>query len=818
MTRFGGNRPGMRWALVGAIGAVAVVTSCSGQRQPAPRLADRTASQSGQAAPAAAPRLTIDRASFTPLLALPELSDAAKAAATGQHGDAAAKVKARLAAVPARANDERWWFLVARLHEKDGALPDALHGYRMAAAQGKRLAAHAHYAAARILLELKKPADALSELETISNDFTRIESARRLAIRAAIGAGTPEMGIPTWQSRSKKHGWQLVGMQLSEALLDQASPPPPPKGRAANNSKGPSQAKTLELATTAHKIAHEVLIRSLADSRFGKRAANAIQKAERLHGEKLALPALPTAERAAWIEGQRRLGFAKEAEAEANALLGELGPGALSTPEGCEVAIIRAKAISQQRERSRAAGSLRRAVKDCPDDERARSLYLAGRDSSRAGKFSNAVRHFETLEKDFASHRLADDARIRRALAYLDLGDESRFTALLSSIAKDYPQGDVTPNGVFHLAARQMQRGDWSAASRLLEQGARLVDETPRGHPSARGREQYFLGRAYFELKDTERAMTEWAGVIRRFPLTYYMLNAYTRLEAIDPVRAKAALAEAVNGAGVHPFSSPRPEDFNRPALDRAIALITVGAIDAARVELEAAGLRDRDAAPALMWAIAQLSEQAGAYDLSYGLVRGLSDWIERWPAGDWQVAWKVAYPTPYGEHVKKRTQASGIQESLAYAIMREESAFNAAAVSSANAYGLMQLIEPTARALARPMGLSATPKSLVRPSVNIALGCRFLGDLESRFSELPLLAIPAYNAGPTRVSRWLKERSGMDFDLWVELIPYKETRNYTKRVLSSRAAYALLYGNGTVEDALRLPLRAHKPSKTKGK
>ena len=190
-----------------------------------------------------------------------------------------------------------------------------------------------------------------------------------------------------------------------------------------------------------------------------------------------------------------------------------------------------------------------------------------------------------------------------------------------------------------------------------------------------------------------------------------------------------------------------------------------------------------------------------------------MSDWIERWPAGDWQEAWKVAYPTPYGETVKKRTKASGIEPSLAYAIMREESAFNAGAVSSANAYGLMQLIEPTAKSLARPMGLSATPRALVQPSVNIALGCQFLGDLEARFNALPVLAIPAYNAGPTRVSRWLKERADMDFDVWVELIPYNETRNYTKRVLSSRAAYAILYGEGTLEDALRLPVRANKPS-----
>ena len=815
---FGSAGCGAQWRRgFAAACTAALLGGCSGQQQPAPRPgpAERGTGQQAAAAapaPAPAPALALDPARFTPLLALPELSAAARAVADGKLGEAATGVRAQLAANASHAKDERWWFLLGRLYEKDGNEPAALEAYRESAKREQSLGEHARLSAARLLLQLDQPAEALDELASIGNDFTAIESARRLAVRAAIRVGKPERAILTWQSRSDAQGasWQLVGVQLSEALLERAD--------ARNETDEPDKTadgrpSTTELALAAHRIAHDVLIRSSADSSVGKRAARAIHHAQRLHGQALTLAPLPTEERAAWLEGQRRQGFAEEAEAEANALLGELGPAALGTAAGCEIAIVRAKAIAQQRERGRAADALKEAVLSCPDDERARSLYLAGRYSSRAGRLSGAVRYYETLEKDFATHRLADDARIRRALAYFELGDESRFTELLSAIATDYPAGDETPNGVFHLAARQMHRGDWAAASLLLEEGARLVDETPRGHPSARGRERYFLGRAYLELKDPERAKAEWAAVIRRFPLTYYMLSAYTRLEAIDPEGAKKALAEAVSGASERPFSTPRPADFSQPALDRAIALITVGAIDRARPELEAAGLRERDSAPGLMWAVAQLSEKAGAYDLSYGLVRGLSDWIERWPAGDWQQAWKVAYPTPYDRHVKKRTLASGIEPSLAYAIMREESAFNAGAISSANAYGLMQLIEPTAKSLARPLGLSSTPRALVRPSVNIALGCHFLGDLEARFADLPVLAIPAYNAGPTRVSRWLKERSELDFDLWVELIPYKETRNYTKRVLSSRAAYALLYGGGTLEDALRLPLRGRKPT-----
>ena len=98
--------------------------------------------------------------------------------------------------------------------------------------------------------------------------------------------------------------------------------------------------------------------------------------------------------------------------------------------------------------------------------------------------------------------------------------------------------------------------------------------------------------------------------------------------------------------------------------------------------------------------------------------------------------------------------------------------------------------------------------QTLKRPSVNVALGCRVLGKLLSRFEQLPLLAIPGYNAGPGRPARWVKERPDLDVDVWIESIPYSETREYTKRVLASRAVYTWLYDRNRAEQAMVLPLK----------
>jgi soluble lytic murein transglycosylase len=168
-----------------------------------------------------------------------------------------------------------------------------------------------------------------------------------------------------------------------------------------------------------------------------------------------------------------------------------------------------------------------------------------------------------------------------------------------------------------------------------------------------------------------------------------------------------------------------------------------------------------------------------------------------------------VAYPRPFKRVVDAEVKRSGIPEHLAYAIMREESAFKPRVVSSADAVGLMQLILPTAQSMARPLGLTASVDTLKTPETNIALGCRFLSVLQRRFDYNPLLAVPGYNAGPGAPTRWLKERPEQDFDLWVEAIPYRETRRYTKRVLGSMAAYGMIYGGGMGEPMMVLPLKA---------
>ena len=140
---------------------------------------------------------------------------------------------------------------------------------------------------------------------------------------------------------------------------------------------------------------------------------------------------------------------------------------------------------------------------------------------------------------------------------------------------------------------------------------------------------------------------------------------------------------------------------------------------------------------------------------------------------------------------------------------MREESAFNPEAKSGASAIGLMQLLVGSARQVAKGTNIVVDEDALHRPQVSIALGARMLASMRASFPGNPSLAIAAYNSGSAPVRRWLGERGGDDFDLFVERIPYEETRNYIKRVLTSEAAYASLYAPETLAELYALPERA---------
>jgi soluble lytic murein transglycosylase len=150
-----------------------------------------------------------------------------------------------------------------------------------------------------------------------------------------------------------------------------------------------------------------------------------------------------------------------------------------------------------------------------------------------------------------------------------------------------------------------------------------------------------------------------------------------------------------------------------------------------------------------------------------------------------------IRYPLPYKPLFEASSTQASISPTWAYGIARSESLFMRDIRSSAGAIGLMQLMPATGRQVARTLRLPYSGlATLTNPESNIRLGTRYLGQMAERYGGNQVLATAAYNAGPHRVDRWLPDSGTLDARVWIETIPYNETRKYVKRVLSAQAIF----------------------------
>jgi len=156
----------------------------------------------------------------------------------------------------------------------------------------------------------------------------------------------------------------------------------------------------------------------------------------------------------------------------------------------------------------------------------------------------------------------------------------------------------------------------------------------------------------------------------------------------------------------------------------------------------------------------------------------------------------RVRFPLVYLDHLKQKARMQNVDLGWVYGVIRQESIFKQGARSKAGAMGLMQLMPSTASYLARKMGLDINSRSEVYDiDMNTSLGTAYLREMLDTFDGNYMLATAAYNAGPGRAKRWAEERECLPADLWVELIPFTETRTYVKRVLFYTAVFESLLG-----------------------
>jgi soluble lytic murein transglycosylase len=167
-----------------------------------------------------------------------------------------------------------------------------------------------------------------------------------------------------------------------------------------------------------------------------------------------------------------------------------------------------------------------------------------------------------------------------------------------------------------------------------------------------------------------------------------------------------------------------------------------------------------------------------------------------------------LRFPLPHRESILANARRYEVDPALIYGVIRQESAFMEDARSPVGALGLMQLMPATGKQTARALNMRYGGNDvLLQSDQNIRLGSAYFRKLLDRYNGSPVLAAAAYNAGPHRVGRWLPSEHDMEADLWMELIPYPETRRYVRRVLAYATVFEWRLQRPVTRISQRLPL-----------
>jgi soluble lytic murein transglycosylase len=311
----------------------------------------------------------------------------------------------------------------------------------------------------------------------------------------------------------------------------------------------------------------------------------------------------------------------------------------------------------------------------------------------------------------------------------------------------------------------------------------------------------YWLGRDAERSGNPGHARAFFRVAADRFPETYFGHAAAARLNKLAPGDENAPdfLASIPPPPVLRSFDDPIP-DAARNRWERAMALRIIAFDAAAEAELKSAFFAT--GSPRLLFEAAQAAFSQGhfAVGMSYG--RMIVPSFDSRKISDVPMdVWKALYPLPYEAALRREAARNDFDPMLAAGLIRQESTFQADAVSHADAVGLMQVLPKTGKLLAKQLKVRYTKDKLFDPEYNLQLGMLYIAGL-LRSNGAPEYALAAFNAGEDRIAAWRAERNYEEIPELVESIPFTETREYVQVVLRNAEVYRMIYGSSAAPAA----------------
>jgi soluble lytic murein transglycosylase len=432
---------------------------------------------------------------------------------------------------------------------------------------------------------------------------------------------------------------------------------------------------------------------------------------------------------------------------------------------------------------------------DVEGDYGPKSLYIKSSAQFRRKDFRGSAKSWQMLPDLYPDHSMADDGLTRGGIALMEAGDLAGAQALWRRALADFPAGDTVPEATWRLAFSLYVDGDPEQAIEVAEALGELPLSSDAVHVQA-GRYWAARWKVYPDVDDPTQAVdddeaivaaiSEWQALIEELPQSFYTILAGSRLYDLDPELAQSLAVRPENHA-VGDSNRPwvvRLSFLEDPAVRDAIALARLGLIREARNEWRP--LLDDLQGDEMAW-LMELRILSGDWLYTHDKFRR---WLRTHPVGTLgsrqaQIV-RLAYPDRYWDLVEEAAADDRYEPRLFHALVREESNFNRTIVSFAGAIGLSQLMPATAKQTCGWLGMTYSLDALDDPLTNLTIGARYLDAMHKQLGDSPYLSLAAYNAGASRVKQWEDRWGNVPTDEYVERIPFRETREYVKRVMGT--------------------------------
>ncbi len=385
-----------------------------------------------------------------------------------------------------------------------------------------------------------------------------------------------------------------------------------------------------------------------------------------------------------------------------------------------------------------------------------------------------------------------------------------RAQAYYQQILTRYPKGDYSPESSWQRLWSLVRSGHYT---KFLKQSDAHLAQYPYARSAAAT--LFWRGKIWEKQGQINDATWAYEALLKKYPVSYYAFRAAGRLTDLKsdagdpgwqiqknrlypPPKANSALSiiPEIKAELVSPQEPTLLKEQQR-FLNCLQELEAIGAMEDIPLLLQA----ETGSVPALVKS--QQMHRRGDRPQGIRIIRDAL--YQRAREGNLagfnptRNEMKLLYPLYFTPEIEKEAPVNDLDPFIVQSLMREESYFNELAVSSSNALGLMQLLPSTAQEVAGWVGIKPFQRmSLFQPEINIKLGSRYLGHLHQLFDGDSMLSVGAYNGGPNAMKRWVQQSPSFqqDRDMFVELIPYVQTRNYIKKVYASFWNYSRLYSS----------------------